>query len=555
MKPARIAAFALIVAAAFLAGFWLKSARITGSTPTSGEQKILRYLCPMHPQYTSDRPGDCPSCGMRLVPEYENSASGSARIKEAASKAVPGVVYLGPDKQQLIGVRIGTVEKTSGSRTIRVLGRVAVDETRIYRINAAITGWIREIYPNTVGSLVRKDQPLATFYAPEFIGPQQAYLYAMGAMDRYQSTGKETPDQIKLTNANIQQAADTLRNMGMHDIQVAEMKKTRELTQQIGIYSPTAGFVLARNISPGMRFESGTEFYRIADLSHVWILADMFENEAHSFRPGATARVTNAEQKLSIPARVSDVLPQFDAATRTMKVRLEAANPSFALRPDMFVDVEYPISMPATLTVPAEAVLDTGLRKTVFVDMGDGYFEPRRIATGWRMADRVEVVKGLMEGERIVVSGNFLIDSESRMREAAIGQREGSVEDPICGMQVDPVKAGDKRSTYKGEAYYFCSDQCKAKFDKDPEKYSPQWSVVSQKEMKSKSHAKSAKDLVCGMDVDISVPGVLRADYKGKTYYFCSEMCKKSFEENPEKYVQSNSKTMSQDDHMHGISE
>jgi RND family efflux transporter MFP subunit len=425
----------------------------------------------MHPQYTSDKPGDCPSCGMRLVPVYADSDGSAALTAEGTSAAIPGAVHVSPEKQQLIGVRTGTVVKTSGSRTIRVLGRVAVDETRVYRINAAIRGWIREIYPNTVGTLVRKDQPLASFYAPEFIGPQQSYLFALGAQDRFQSTGKETPEQDRQMKANMQQTIDTLRNMGMHDIQIGEMGKKRELSQNIVVYSPTAGFILARNVSPGMRFEAGTEFYQIADLSRVWILADMFENEAHSFKPGASASVTHPAQKLVVTARVSDVLPQFDAATRTLKVRLEAANSDFALRPDMFVDVEYPVSLPAALTVPAEAVLDTGQRKTVFVDRGNGYFEPRRVETGWRMEDRIEITKGLMEGERIVVSGNFLIDSESRLRAAAMGLRDNAVEDPVCGMQVDPVKAGDKKFTYRGATYYFCSDGCKEVFEKNPEKY------------------------------------------------------------------------------------
>ncbi len=424
----------------------------------------------MHPQYASDKPGDCPSCGMRLVPVYPGDSEGK-RPREAFTGLPPDAIRIGPEKQQIIGVQTGRVEKTSGARTIRVLGRVAVDETRVYRVNAAVTGWIREIYPNTVGSLVRKDQPLASFYAPEFIGPQQAYLYALGALDRFLSSGNETPEQIKLTKANIQQAADVLRNMGMNDIQVEEMRQKRELTQRIKIYSPTDGFILTRNVSPGLRFEINTELYRIADLSRVWILADMFENEAHYFKPGARATVIHQAQKAAMPARVSDVLPQFDAATRTLKVRLEAENPGYALRPDMFVDVEFPVTMPPALTVPAEAILDTGLRKTVFVDLGNGYFEPRRVEIGWRLEERVEITKGLMEGERIVTSGNFLIDSESRLKAAAVGLRDNATVDPVCGMQVDLANAGERRSTYKGQNYYFCSDKCKRDFDRNPEKF------------------------------------------------------------------------------------
>jgi membrane fusion protein, copper/silver efflux system len=490
MKPTRLASYIIIAIAAFAAGLWFNQRLASTSNTESQKQNILRYSCPMHPQYISDRPGDCPSCGMRLVPVNGSKDGVEDRTKDSNSGLLTGTIHISPEKLQIIGVRMARVERAPFERRLRILGQVAVDETRIYRLNASVNGWIRKTYPNSKGSLIKKDETLAAFYSPEFLSAEQALLYSLGALDRWESSDKETPEQIALTKANIQQAVDSLRNLGMGDIQVEEIKRARQLTQDIEVRSPAAGFILERNVSAGQRFEQGTELYRIADLSHIWIQADMFENEVHYFKPGANATVIHAAQKIKLNAKVSNVLPQFDPATRTLKVRLEVENPNFILRPDMFVDVEYPISLPATLTVPAEAILDTGLRKTVFVDIGDGYFEPRRIETGWRMADRVEVVKGLMEGEHIVISGNFLIDSESRMREAAMGMRKGSVEDPICGMQVDPIKAGDKKTTYKGE-----------------------------------------------------------------TYYFCSEMCKKSFQENPEKYVHSNSKTMSQNNHMNRMSE
>jgi RND family efflux transporter MFP subunit len=408
---------------------------------------------------------------MRLVPVYADDDGQGAHSAGDNSARLAGTIHVSPDRLQAIGVRVGQVERVPVQHTLRILGQVAVDETRIYRLNAAVSGWIRETFPNSKGSLVKKDETLVAFYSPEFLSAEQALLYSLGALDRWQASGKETPEQIALTKANIQQAVDSLRNLGMGDIQIEEIKRTRQLTQNVEVRTPAAGFILERNVSPGQRFEQGTELYRIADLSHIWIMADMFENEVHYFKPGATATVFHPVQKTKLTARVSSVLPQFDPATRTLKVRLEAANPGFILRPDMFVDVEYPISLPAALTVPTEAILDTGLYRTVFVDVGDGYFEPRHIETGWRMGDRVEITKGLMEGERIVVSGNFLIDSESRLRTAAMGLRDNAVEDPVCGMQVDPVKAGGQKSEYKGKTYYFCSELCKSRFDKNPEQY------------------------------------------------------------------------------------
>jgi Cu(I)/Ag(I) efflux system membrane fusion protein len=192
-------------------------------------------------------------------------------------------------------------------------------------------------------------------------------------------------------------------------------------------------------------------------------------------------RVTVPHQKQELHAMVSNVLPQFDAASRTLKVRLEMENPGYLLKPDMFVDVEFPVQLPAAITVPVDAVIDSGLRNTVFVDRGNGFFEPRQLETGWRLGGQIEVTRGLMEGERIVVSGTFLIDSESRMKAAAAGMQAAAqvaqapqrARDPVCGMEVDvaSAKAAGRMSEYRGKTYYFCMDQCKISFRKKPEQY------------------------------------------------------------------------------------
>ena len=170
---------------------------------------------------------------------------------------------------------------------------------------------------------------------------------------------------------------------------------------------------------------------------------------------------------------MSQVLPIFDPATRTLKVRLELDNPDYLLRPDMFVDVDFPVKLPPSVNVPVDAVLDSGLKKTVFVDRGNGYFEPRKVETGWRLGDRVEILEGLQPGEKIVVSGNFLIDSESRMRLAAAGFFGNVGKDPVCGNDLDENKAQSAglKSDYQGKPYYFCSEACQQKFDKTPERF------------------------------------------------------------------------------------
>jgi membrane fusion protein, copper/silver efflux system len=277
---------------------------------------------------------------------------------------------------------------------------------------------------------------------------------------------------------------------------------TQQPADNIQIVSPVDGFILSRSISTGQRVDKGAEFYRIADLSHVWILADVYENEAQYFQPGTIATLTSPYQKRTFRARVSKVLPQFDPATRTMKLRLETDNPGFLLRPDMFVDVELPVTAAAGLTVPVDALLDSGQEKRVFVERGNGMFEPRRVETGLRLGDRVEVVSGLAAGDRVVISGTFLLDSESRLKTVA-GRHHGPddepmqtampqlklannksekmpdnektthAKDPTCGMDVDPAKAtaAGNSVSYRGTFYYFCSSGCKDKFQKDPQRY------------------------------------------------------------------------------------
>jgi RND family efflux transporter MFP subunit len=259
----------------------------------------------------------------------------------------------------------------------------------------------------------------------------------------------------------------------MSEHQIKELAQTKQMTDKVFIMAPVTGFIIARNVSPGQRFDKGAEWYRIADLSRVWVLADLFRNEAEHVRPGMKVRVTIPETRKTLNAMVSNVLPQFDAASRALNVRLELDNPGYTLRPDMFVDVEFPVTLPSALTVPADAVLDSGLRKTVFVDRGNGLFEPRDVETGWRFSNRIEITKGLKAGEKIVVSGTFLIDSESKLELAAQGMYGTLSKDPVCGEDVSVNKAekAERKTVYKGTTYYFSSEECKQKFDKNPEEY------------------------------------------------------------------------------------
>lgn len=457
----------IVVTAAFGAGrLWER--RSAGSV--SEERAILHYACPMHPQYTNDRPADCPACGMRLEPVHADAANGAPPSARGAGAPPPGSIHVSPERQQAIGIQLVKAERRAITQTVRTVGRVSADETRIYRLTAGTNGWIEEALPTSVGSLVRKDQLLGAFYARDFLGAQQAYFYALDAKDRFMAQNASEA-QMASTNTQIQQSADTLRALGMPATQIAELAKTRERTYTIALRAPAAGFILERNISPGQRFDSGDDLFVIADLTRVWILADLFEHEANRLRPGTKVNVLYSGE--SRTATVSDVLPIFDPEARTMKLRLEMPNPEFRFRPGMFVDVEFPVDLPATLTVPTDAVIDSGVRKTVFVDRGGGYFEARQVETGWRIGDRIEITRGLMEDERIVVGGTFLIDSESRMKALAAGARRTTAIDPVCGMEVDEKAAAGVGLVveYRGKSYYFCSEDCKRAFEKEPARF------------------------------------------------------------------------------------
>ncbi len=391
----------------------------------------------------------------------------------------PGAVHISPRRQQTVGVRTGEVEKKPTDHTLRVLGRVEADEVRIYRIVASVDGWIQEAYDNSVGTLVKKNEVLGTFYSPQFLDAEQAYVYALDAVDRLKQERRlelgrqEFPAQIALDQLNVQRQIDILRGFGMSDAQLEEIGRTRKISLRIHITSPAGGFVTARNVSPWQRFVKGTQLFEITDLSRVWILADVFEQDVQYFKPGTKARVSIPYQKKTYAAAVTEVLPIFDAETRTLQVRLETSNPGYILKPDMFADVELPVRLEPAVTVPADAILYSGRKATVFVERGEGYFEPRPVETGWRLGDRVEIVEGLEPGERIVLSGNFLIDSESRLQAVALGIYGDMGIDPVCGMEVDQARAGAMglTSEYQGKTYYFCSAECKAEFDADPARY------------------------------------------------------------------------------------
>jgi RND family efflux transporter MFP subunit len=368
----------------------------------------------MHPAYKSDKPGIAPDCGMKLQPVYadQGPAAGGAPVVTSAPE---GTFQISAEKQQLIGVRFGEVALEAQSETVRASGRVTVDETRISHVHSKIEGWIEKVNVDFTGALVQKGDPLVTIYSPELLASQQEYLLAIKAQ-QVMSRGA-LPDSAGNSASMVDASRRRLELWDLSAAQIDEIKNTGKPTRAITVYAPAGGFVTARNAFPNLKVAPETELYTLADLSRVWIMADLFETDATKVRVGTTAlvRVPTANNA-AFSARVTYVQPQVDPATRTVKVRMEADNPTMRLKPDMFVDVEMRMGYGARVTIPAEAVLDAGLRKTVFVDRGNGYLEPRTVETGDHVGDRVVVLRGLKPGERIVTSGTFLVDSESQLR-------------------------------------------------------------------------------------------------------------------------------------------
>jgi Cu(I)/Ag(I) efflux system membrane fusion protein len=376
-------------------------------TPTaaaSGSQKkILYWVDPMHPAYTSDKPGIAPDCGMKLVPVYADGAG-------PATSTVSGYanVKLTSERQQLIGVQTGMTEMRPLGRSVRTVGRVAVDETRLYRISTKFDGYIEKLYVNVTGQQIRKGQPLFSVYSPDLLATQQEYLLAMRAAKQSPSLLAAARQRLLLWDVT----ADEIR----------ELERTGVARKSVTIGSPTSGYVLNKIAVEGSRVTAGEPLFEIANLDRVWIQADVYESELPFIRLGASAATTLSY----IPGRtwtgrVTFIAPTIDPMTRTVKVRSEFDNSDGALKPDMFGDVV--IQQPArqVVVVPESAVLQTGRRSVVFVVKSDGTFEPREVSVGTKSEQFYEVRSGLEAGVKVVTQANFLIDSESRLK-AALAQ-------------------------------------------------------------------------------------------------------------------------------------
>jgi len=371
------------------------------------------YFCPMHPQIQSNQPGTCPICNMDLVKKASDETSGPGTHPV-------GAVRINPEMQQLIGVEYGEVVEEPLFGTLLTVGRLTYDETRIARIQTKIEGWLERTFVDFTGMLVKKGQPLISVYSPELFSAQQELIIARQALE---ALAASEFSEIKASAESLYTATkQRLRLWNITEGEIREIEKRGVPRRALTFYSPIEGFVITRNAYPGQRIAPDTELYTIADLSTIWLLADVFEYEIARIQLGQTATM----ELSSFPGEiftgvVSYIYPMMDSTSRTLKVRVQFPNPGFRLKPDMWANVSLKIDYGRQLSIPVSAVLDSGTEQIVFRALADGYFEPRRIQLGAQVGGRYIVLKGLERGERIVISGNFLIDSESKLKSALSG--------------------------------------------------------------------------------------------------------------------------------------
>ncbi len=370
------------------------------------QRKIDHWVDPMHPAYTSPKPGKAPDCGMDLVPVYADAKPTTTGVDGYAN------VKLAAGRQQLIGVQTGMTELRTMGPSVRTVGRVAIDETRLYKISTKFDGYIEKLYVNVTGQEIRKGQPLFSVYSPDLLATQQDYLLAMRAATQAPSLLAAARQRLLLWDVTASE--------------IRQLERTGVARKSVTVYSPASGFVMNKIAVAGARVTAGEPLFEIANLNRVWVEADVYESELQFIHLGATATTTlSYVPGRTWTGRVTFIAPIVDPLTRTVKVRSEFDNADGALKPDMFGDVV--IQQPArqVVVVPESAVLQTGARSVVFLVKSDGTFEPREVTVGTKSEQFYEVRSGLKAGEKVVTQANFLIDSESRLK-AALAEMGGA---------------------------------------------------------------------------------------------------------------------------------
>ena len=430
-KLAMVTGSVALLVAGYLAGARNAPASApSGEASAKVERKVAFYRSPMDPSIHADRPTQ-DSMGMDFIPVYEDEV-------EAPSSQVEGraAVMIPADRRQLLGVQSEVLKRGSLSRSIRTVGRIVPDERLLHHVHTKYDGFIEHVYVDFIGKFVKKGEPLLSIYSPDLFATQQEYLLAIkGARELSRNQGEASARGTALVEAVRQR----LLLWDIRPEEIATLEREGVPRREVDLYSDENGYVLAKVALHGMRVTPADSLFDIADLSRVWVMADVYEADLSAIRLGMQAVVETP----SAPGRllrgpVTFISPTVEASTRTTKVRIEIGNPGGLLKPDMFADVSLNIDLGSALLVPEGAIIDAGARKLAFVDLGEGRYEPRELTLGAKAESGFVVLAGLAEGEKVVVAANFLIDSESSLRAAVQSMKSSSASSPPAAAMASP---------------------------------------------------------------------------------------------------------------------
>ena len=440
------------------------------------------YTCPMHPEFLTDDPDEhCPKCGMKVVerpargqgsaetgvrPSGEHAAPGDRKVlyyrnpmnpevtspvpmkdemgmdyvpvyAEEAAPAAGGVTGMATVEITSEGIHLSGVQTEPAvfervARSVRTVGTVTADETRIRHVHTKTAGWVEKLFVNFTGQLVRRGQPILSIYSQELLASQEEFLRARKTASKFAAS--ELQEVRRGGEELLQSAEQRLRLFDVPEEFIAELKRTGQPQRAVTLLAPVSGFVTAKEVFEGQQIEPGMELFTITDLSRVWIEADFYEYEARALHVGQEAKVTLPyDPSRALAGRVTYVYPTLNPDSRTLRVRLEFQNPDFALKPAMFANVELPLEATDGIVIPDSAVIDTGERQIVFVSLGGGRFEPREVTLGVRSSGKARVLSGIAAGDQVVTRANFLLDSESQLRAAVAGMKKRSDRGPGGG--------------------------------------------------------------------------------------------------------------------------
>lgn len=517
MKAKLILAFILISLASLFAGFFIGKLIHSGKGEVSShnqkvERKILYYKDPMHPWITSDKPGKAPDCGMDLVPVYE----GEEETEE-------GVIKIDPTIVQNIGVRVEPVRRMKLTKTIRTVGRIDYNERKIAIITTKVSGWIEKLYVDYTGKFVRKGEPLFEIYSPELVTAQEEYLQAINY--RKSVSGSKDPNIIEGVNQLVESARKRLLYWDISESQIKEIETTGQIRKTLVFFSPVDGIVVEKNIFQGMKISQGMNLMKIADLSTIWVYADIYEYELPWVKVGLDAEIEIPYFPGKIlKGKVEYIYPFLQSDTRTVKVRLEFENPDFLLKPDMYVNVNIKSNVAIdALVVPEQSVIRTGERDIVVVALGGGRFKSVEVKLGVLADGYYQVLEGLHENQNIVTSSHFLIDSESNLKAALAGltHQHGN------SMVIEKTESPEMKHEHEQVGIKERDEQKEKKIQKSKSRETTH--------EEHKHIADKVVDPVCGMEIEPNEE--LSFVYKGKKYYFCMKADLEKFKKNPEKYV------------------